>query len=294
VTLSLPALAGPQHGSSRHGGRAGTAAAVSALLACLLLVAVGAGWRLTGGSWAVIETPSMGRAAPVGTLILTRPAALEHIQVGDVLTYRPRNARQSLYTHRVVAKPTSRTAQVQGDINGTPDPFPVGQEDLVGKVVARWIGVGWLVRALPTVLLAVVVLLVATGRYVPPRWRSSVRILGTCLTFAATSLLLRPFVHPILIAVTDDGSGPLASVVSGGLLPIRVTGADGNHVDLSAGETGVVRVAAQQAGGALMVNGSPNLHGWWLVATIAVSLLPMLWCALVGIATEEKSQVDPG
>jgi signal peptidase I len=266
---------------------------VSALLACLVLVLGGAGWRLTGGSWAVIETPSMGRAAPVGTLILTRPAALERIQVGDVLTYRPRNARQSLYTHRVVAKPTSQTAQVQGDINGTPDPFPVAQEDLVGKVVARWVGVGWLVRALPTVLLAVVVLMVATGRYVPLRWRSSARILGTCLTFAATSLLLRPFVHPILIAVTDDGSGPLASVVSGGLLPIRVTGADGNHIDLSAGETGVVRVAAQQAGGALMVNGSPNLHGWWLVATIAVSLLPMLWCALVGIATEDPKQVDP-
>jgi hypothetical protein len=51
-----------------------------------------------------------------------------------------------------------------------------------------------------------------------------------------------------------------------------------------------VRVAARQAGGALMVNGSPNLHGWWLVATIAVSLLPMLWCALVGLSTEEKSQ----
>jgi signal peptidase I len=285
VMLALPALAGPQHGR-----RAGTVAAVSALLACLVVVLGAAGWRLTGGSWAVIETPSMGRAAPVGTLILTRPAALEQVQVGDVLTYRPRNARQSLYTHRVVAKPTVRTAQVQGDINGTPDPFPVGQEDLVGKVVARWIGVGWLVRALPTLLVAVVVLVVATGRYVPLRWRSSSRILGACLIVAAVSLLLRPFVHPILIAVTDDGSGPQASVVSGGLLPIRITGADGGHVDLSAGETGVVRVAARQAGGALMVNGHPNLHGWWLVTSIAVSLLPTLWCAVVGLVTTEEDQ----
>jgi signal peptidase I len=285
VTLALPAPAGRQ-----VGGRAGTAVAVSALLACLVLVLSGAGWRLTGGSWAVIETPSMGTAAPVGTLILTRPAILEQMQVGDVLTYRPRNAHNTLYTHRVVTRYPDSTVQVQGDINGTPDPFPVGQEDLVGKVVARWVGVGWLVRALPTVVLAVVVLLIATGRYVPLRWRSSVRILGTCLVFAATSLLLRPFVHPILIAVTDDGSGQQASVVSGGLLPIRVTGSDGAYVDLSAGETGVVQVAARQAGGPLMVNGSPNLHGWWLVATLAVSLLPMLWCAVVGLVGVEEDR----
>jgi signal peptidase I len=285
VTLALPALAGRQ-----LGGRAGTAAAVSALLACLVLVLGGAGWRLTGGSWAVIETPSMGRAAPVGTLILTRPAALEHIQVGDVVTYRPRNAHNTLYTHRVVTKYPDSTVQVQGDINGTADPFPVGQEDLVGKVVARWVGVGWLVRALPTVLLAMVVLLVATGRYVPLRWRSSVRILGACLVFAVTSLLLRPFVHPILIAVTDNATGQQASVVSGGLLPIRVTGSDGGHIDLSAGETGVVQVAARQAGGALMVNGSPHLTGWWLVASVGVSLLPMLWCAVVGLVPAEEDR----
>lgn len=285
MTLALPRPVGPQTGH-----RAVTAAAVSALLACLVLVVVGAGWRLTGGSWAVIATPSMGRAAPVGTLILTRAAQLQELHVGDVVSYRPPNARQSIYTHRVVAKLDDGTLRVQGDINGAPDPFPVGQTDLVGKVVARWHGIGWLVRALPTLLLSLVLLVVATGRYVPARWRSSARVLGTCLLFALTSLLLRPFVHPILMAVTETAEGQQASVVSGGVLPIRVLGSDGGHVDLLPGETGVVRVAAEQAGGALMVNGTPNLHGWWWVAWFAVSLLPMFWCLVFGIARGEEEE----
>jgi signal peptidase I len=280
VTLPLPT-------APRAGSRVATTAAVTALAACLLVVLGGAVWHWTGGSWAVIETPSMGRAAPVGTLVLIRERPLAQLHVGDVVTYRPRNARDTLYTHRVVAKLADGSLQVQGDINGTADPFPVTQADLVGKVVARWIGVGWLVRALPTMLLTSVVLLVTTGLYAPVRWRSAVRVLGHCLVLAVTSLLLRPFVHPILIAVTDDGTGPRASVVSGGLLPVRVTGADGDHVDLLAGQTGVVRVAAEQAGGALSVNGSPALDGWWLVGAVAVCLLPLLWCVAVGLVRED-------
>ena len=105
-------------------------------------------------------------------------------------------------------------------------------------------------RALPTVLVSAVVLAVATGRYLPVRLRSSVRVLGACLLVAVTSLLMRPFVHPILLAVTETADGPRARVVSGGLLPIRVTAADGGHVDLLPGETGTVRVAAEQDGGA--------------------------------------------
>ncbi len=284
MTLALPRPTG-----LRTGSRVGTAAAVSALLACLALLVGGTAWRLTGGSWAVIETPSMGRAAPVGTLVLSRAARLTEVRVGDVVLFRPPSAPTSLYTHRVVAKLPDGTLRVQGDINGAPDPFPVAQSDLVGKVVARWLGIGWLVRALPTLLLSTVVLLVATRRYVPARWRSSVRVVGTCLLVAVTSLLLRPFVHPILIAVTETADGGhSASVVSGGVLPTRVLGVDGSHVDLLPGETGVVRVAAEQAGGALMVHGTPHLHGWWWVAWLGVALLPLLWCVVVGIADEEE------
>lgn len=278
----------PVPGSSP--GRAGSAAALSALLVCLLLIVSGAAWRAAGGRWAVIETPSMGVTAPVGTFILIQPARVAQLRAGDVVTYRPPNLPGSLVTHRVVAVLPDGNLQVQGEINGAPDPFPVTQENLVGKVVSHHRGLGWLVRALPTLLLGVVVLLVGSGLYVAPRWRSSVRILGACLLVGVTALIVRPFVHPVLIAVAASSTGSRATVVSGGLLPTRITGTDGDHVDLMPGEVGTVAVAADTPGGALMITGSPDLHGWWLTGMIAVCLLPLLWTLLVGLSPDDQNQ----
>ena len=230
----------------------------------------------------------MGVAVPVGTLILTRPALLADLSVGDIVTYRPRNLPDSLITHRIVAVLADGSLQVRGDINGSVDPFPVTQDDLVGQVVAHYRGLGWLVRALPTLLLGVVVLLIGSALYVPVRWRSSVRILGACLLVAVTSLVIRPFVHPVLVTVAATPDGNLATVVSGGLLPTRVTGLPGHHVDLNAGQVGtVLTAAADRAGGPLMVNGAPNLHGWWLAAMIVVCLIPLLWTTLIGLSPDQ-------
>jgi signal peptidase I len=270
----------------RRSARALTAALVSGVVVCLLLVGAGATWRLTGGRWAVIETPSMGVAAPVGTLILTRPALLDDLRVGDIITYRPRTKPDSLITHRVVAVLTDGSLQVRGDINGAIDPFPVTQDDLVGQVVAHQRGLGWLIRGLPTLLLGIVVLVMGTALYVPVRRRSSVRVLGACLLVAVTSLIIRPFVHPVLVTVAATADGAEATIVSAGLLPTRVTGLPGHHVDLHLGEVGTVAVAADQPGGALMVNGSPHLYGWWLVAMIAVCLTPLLWTSIVGLTPD--------
>lgn len=286
-TMSLRRPAGQLSGIS-------TVAALSGLLVCLLLLTAGVAWRLDGGRWAIIETPSMGVAAPVGTLILTRPTLLEELRVGDIVTYRPRNLPDSLITHRVVAVLADGALQVRGDINGAIDPFPVTQDDLVGQVVAHYRGLGWLVRALPTLLLGLVVLLIGSALYVPQRWRSSVRILGTSLLVAVTSLIVRPFVHPVLVSVAATPDGALATVVSGGLLPTRVTGLPGHHVDLHTGQLGTVLVAADRAGGPIMVNGAPNLHGWWLAAMVAVCLIPLLWTTIIGLSPDQPDTDQPG
>ncbi|MBA8795579.1 signal peptidase I [Friedmanniella endophytica] len=272
-----------------------------AVVGCLGLVAAALGWRLTGGDWAVIRTPSMGTAAPVGTLILTRPVALPALRVGDVVSYRPANRPDVIVTHRVRTAPTDGAVVVQGDLNGSPDPLPVRQHDLIGRVTVAVPALGWLVRALPTLLLGEVVLLAATGLYLGPRWRSTVRILGTCLLVAGCLLVLRPLVQPVLIGVGVRPGGPEASVVSAGLLPTRITGADGHAIVLRTGEAGVVPVASTAPGGPVRVDGSPYLRGWWLVGMIAVSLLPLLWSLLVGLApvppadeVEDGPEDEPG
>ena len=182
----------------------------------------------------------MGTAAPVGTLVLTVPTPAAQLHVGDVISFHPEGRADSTYTHRVVAVLADGNLQVQGDVNGAVDPFPVTQDSLVGEVVGHYRGLGWLVRALPTLLLGVVVLVVGSGWYVPLRWRSSVRVLGSCVLVAVTSLIIRPFVHPVLVAVVTTPDGPRATVASGGLLPTRITGTAGDHVDLHAGEVGGV------------------------------------------------------
>lgn len=274
----------------------------TALLAAFIALAViglasAASWRATGGRWAIIETPSMGRAITVGSLVLVRPAHLGRLRVGDVVTYRPPGV-DALYTHRVVSVQPDGRLRVQGDLNGSPDPFPVSQDMLVGQVVDHWRGLGWLLRALPTVLLALVVLAAVTHLYVPLRWRSSMRVVGSCLVLGATALLLRPFVHPVLITTTRGADGAAtdtlqATVVSTGLLPTRVTGAYGRHVDLVSGQVASIPVLPGTRGGPMMINGSAHLTGWWLVGVAAVCLLPLLWTLVVGLAPDETGVEEP-
>lgn len=285
-------LAGPRRPDLR--GDAGPtqtlgALAVMVLVAGLLLAALL--WRLDRGAWAVIETGSMGSAAPIGTLILTRYEPASAVEVGDVVSYHPRYNPKEIITHRVVEKLSDGTLRVRGDINGAADPYPVRDVDLVGTVQARLIGMGWVVKALPMLAVAGAVLLVGSRRYVRPYWRSSVRVMGTCLLLCLSVLVLRPFVHPVLISVRNPpGAQPMADVVSGGLLPTRVEGMPGHHVDLLTGEVGSVAVAAPEPGAPFHIVGHPHLDTPWLALVALICSLPLLWCLVVGLSPAEDDR----
>nr|WP_232530918.1 signal peptidase I [Microlunatus antarcticus] len=255
-----------------------------------VLLLAGLLWRLDGGSWAVIETGSMGSAAPVGTLILTRREPTSAIVVGDVVSYHPRTNPKEIITHRVVEKLSDGTLRVRGDINGAADPYPVRDIDLVGTVEVTLIGLGWVVKALPMLVVAGAVLLVASQRYIRAGWRSSVRVLGTCLLLCLAVLILRPFVHPVLISVrTPPGGQAEADVVSGGLLPTRVEGMPGHHVDLLTGQVGSVAVAAPEPGAPFHIVGHPHLDLPWMIVVSLVCSLPLLWCLVVGLSPDEDA-----
>src|SRR5262245_18950348 len=61
--------------------RVAAATAVTGLAALLVW------WWATGGTWEIVSTPSMGRAAPVGTLLWVKPTEIDDIRVGDVVTF---------------------------------------------------------------------------------------------------------------------------------------------------------------------------------------------------------------
>jgi hypothetical protein len=214
-------------GALRVKARASAGVAV-VLLATVIAAAAGAFW-LTGGRWFVMQTPSMGTTAPVGTLVLTRPVReLSGVRVGDVVTCRPPVPRASSYTHRVIAvSPPGLTTR--GDLNGTADPWPVGTANIVGRAVLILPGVGWLLLALPCLAGGAALMWVLTRRLRHPQWRRVIQLtwsLGVSVVLAAR---LKPFTGVTELASTVDGEGVARlSLVSTGLLPVRLTAAAGH------------------------------------------------------------------
>lgn len=269
-----------------HPARAAVVKTVAALaVVATLLVALG--WWATGGRWYEVRTGSMGRTAPVGSLLLDRPTSVGQLEVGDLVTFHQPDSGV-VYTHRVAAVGPGGL-RTKGDVNPTVDPWTTDDQHLVGKVVAIWPVAGFALRGLPAFL--VVLGLVWLGSsLVRASWRSSVRVVGVSLAFAVGCLLLQPWVGLDRIGVAPDGSGGRLSAVSTGILPVKAH-VDGEPVSarLRAGEVGTVAVPAD--GTEYRVDAIPSLTGWWWAVVVGICLAPLLWTLAIGLAprTEESA-----
>src|SRR5664279_5294756 len=127
---------------------------VSAGILLVVLVFVG----LFGGGYRffVVQTPSMATTAPVGTLVGVHPEA--SYGIGDIISFE-RSDRS--YTHRIVAQ-TAQGWVTKGDLNGAPDPLPVTNSQITGKVVFIGKYLGFLVDALPWILLGAAIVYAIT------------------------------------------------------------------------------------------------------------------------------------
>lgn len=259
------------------------ATVASALLA--LLITAAAVFAATGGHWFVVRTPSMGTAAPVGTLVLTRPTTVADLHVGDVVAFHPTDAQQLTYTHRIVAI-TGGAVQTRGDINGSTDPWKTTDRFLVGKAVTILPGVGYLGRALPLLLVGGLLVIGLTRWWLRPDRRGPVRMVGFTALYLVASVLIRPFVGLVQLATTNGPDGASVTAVSTGLLPIRIAPLAGHGtaapVHLGYGEVGTIRISGTPDGGRYALAAHLDLPwaGWLLLA--AVWLLPVLWVFVVG------------
>lgn len=104
-----------------------------ALLASLLTVAA---TNLLGYNNYVIYSGSMEPTVKVGSLLLTRPADVEDLQVGDVITYRSPGNHTTL-THRIVSirqQDGQRVFTTKGDASLEPDPREIILRGQVSKM----------------------------------------------------------------------------------------------------------------------------------------------------------------
>ncbi|ARC58586.1 hypothetical protein AS850_15970 [Frondihabitans sp. 762G35] len=247
-------------------------------------------FHLQGGAWFIVKTPSMGTAAPVGTLVLTTPTTGSDVRVGDVIAFHPPTTPSETYTHRVVKIGPTGLLSTRGDINGATDPWQLSSRDLVGKAVVLLPALGWLIRGLPIALLGIVIVFLATARMRNATHRASYRIAGSSLALSIAAFVLRPFTGMVVEATGVVNGAPTATVVSTGLLPIRIAAAHGTHVDLVTGQVGQVSVPASAHHGFYSLSSALNLSVWEWVALLAVCCLPLLWTTIVGLPAKEQEQ----
>lgn len=267
-------------GPARH--RTGLVLELAALAVVLAALASCAVFRLTGGHWERVESPSMGTAAPVGTLLWVRPVAVEQLRVGDVVTFhRPDVADGPVYSHRVRALLADGTFETRGDLSGD-DQWRVAGDDLVGRVVWVWPGVGRLVEATP-VLVAGALLTAIVVSLVRRSGRLPLAVVGAAFTLAAAMVVHQPITAVEQLGPAEPavaGAGPSVRLVSTGLLPVRLASAAGEAVELGPGQAGVVSPPADA--GRLRLDLSPAVPAWVWVLIVLGCLVPAVVSSWTG------------
>ena len=111
------------------------------LAACVVIPRIG------GATPYTILTGSMRPTLPPGTLVVSKPANVDDINIGDVITFQIRSGKPTVATHRVIGRIADRKGNpqflVQGDSNGSPDSRPVSAVQIKGKMWYAVPFLGW-------------------------------------------------------------------------------------------------------------------------------------------------------
>ena len=275
-TLDLPILRG-RTTTRTETVLAWTVAAVAAVLlgAAVLFLSV-------GGRWFVVETPSMGVAAPVGTLVLDLPVDAATLRVGDVVSFSTDANPGVVYTHRIIHVDADGGLHTRGDINGATDPWTLTQHDVIGTPALLVPHLGWLFRAAPILLVGTLLIWTLTSAFTDRVTRTSLRIAGGALTASYAAFILKPFVNVTTITNTSSPDGVEATVVSSGIFPVRIEALGGNTVHLVDGQVGRVVIDELSGNGYYHLASNIDLDpvGW--AALVAVCLVPLVLCLAVG------------
>lgn len=246
------------------------------LLAVLVAGVVAAGaWRIGGGRWERVETASMGTVAPVNTLLWVEPVDPRTLRVGDFVTFHPPGQAEVSYSHRIAVVHADGSFETRGEITSR-DPWRLTADDLVGRVVMRWYGVGWLVVAAPVLLVGGLLLWLVVVSLRDRSWRLPVAIVGTALVLSVAIVVHRPLIRAQELGFGEVPGGARATYVSTGLAPVRLQAHRGAHLDLHDGEVGSVLITHRDREGRYGIVMSPRIPFWWWIVLVAACFVPSL------------------
>lgn len=102
---------------------------------------------MTGSTALTVLTSSMEPKYPPGTLVVIEPVDASEIRIGDVVTYQLRSGDPTVVTHRVIQVSKSAGGEysfiVQGDNNSQPDPDPIREVQIQGRLWYSVPLIGW-------------------------------------------------------------------------------------------------------------------------------------------------------
>ncbi len=238
-------------------------------------------WALTGGRWYVVETPSMGQAAPVGTLLWVKPVRFGSIHVGQIITFHPPGTHET-YSHRVVKINADGSLSTRGDINLSGDPWKLRAHDIEGAVAMRWWGVGWLIEAAPLLAVGGVVLWILINWFTRPKWKAPAAMVGIAVILSLAIVIYRPLVRADLLSFVPKPHGGEATYVSTGLLPTKLSAPGNGHIDLRDGQVGSMLSTHPVHHDIYLVHLDPRLRWWWWLVLVLVCFSPAFVTVLVG------------
>ena len=251
----------------------------AALVVVLGALAYCALFRIGGGHWERVETPSMGTTAPVGTLLWVEPVDPGDLEVGDIVSFRkPGVPGGPVYSHRVAELHSEGTFSTAGDLSGS-DPWVVQPGDVVGRVVHRWPGVGWLVLAAPLLVVGGA-LTGGLALLVRRTARLPLALVGASITIAAVLVVHQPLAGAELLGVDQGDDQTTATYVSTGLLPIQITSPGDASTTLGPGQAGQVSLHATS--GRLEVELHSQVPVWFWLLLLAGCFTPAVGTAAVG------------
>ncbi|MGY2874995.1 hypothetical protein ACVW00_002185 [Marmoricola sp. URHA0025 HA25] len=263
-----------------------------ALVVAFGFLTFGAAWRIDGGTWERVETPSMGTVAPVGTLLWVKPVDFDSLRPGDFISFRPPGSTGQTYSHRVLARQADGRITTKGVLS-SPDPWVLSEEDVVGSVRMRWPGVGWLVEAAP-VGIAAGFLVMLVAQLARPRWRAPLVVVVIAVALSAIIAWYRPLVNAEQLAFAPTpGGGADATYVGTGLLPIRLTAHDGPSVVMRAGQVGTVHVGTADEAGKLRLTLAPAVPLWWWAVLVGACFVPAAGAASSSSGRRPAPGVSP-
>lgn len=252
------------------------------VLALVGFVAFCVVWRVQGGRWERVETPSMGSVAPVNSLLWVKPTDFETLRDGDFVTFHPPGGGETTYSHLVYRHFDDGTIGTKGVIP-QPDPWHLTSDNVVGRVQMTWWGAGAAVQAAPVLIIGGL-LVGALRSAARRRWKVPITLVLGSLVLSVSIVVYQPFIGAQQLSFAPEKSGgATASYIGTGLLPIRLTAHDGDGVVMRDGQVGSVAVGNVDEQGKLRVDLEPAIPLWWWVLLVLACFTPALYSLIIGV-----------